>query len=127
MPESDDFLQIARVHLLDAIGANTDGHVRPAVRAAFSASLNAARAIIFEVTKSAPKTHSGTISKFRELAFKGTLGTIDLGLGTALSEDFDIKQDIDYWKGESVGPDAAAQIEHARKLIELAESILKKT
>lgn len=124
MPESEDFLQIARMHFQDATDAQKDGRVRLAARAAYSASLNAARAILFEVTQTAPKTHNGTISKFHELIFKGALGPVDLTLATALSDDFDLKQDIDYWKGESVGPDADAQIEHARKLIDLAKSLI---
>jgi uncharacterized protein (UPF0332 family) len=125
MPESEDFLQIAHMHFRDAADAQRDGRVRLAARAAYSASLNAARAVLFEVTQSAPKTHSGTISKFHELIFKGALGQVDLSLATGLSDDFDVKQDIDYWKGETVGPDAGVQVEHARKLIELAESVIR--
>lgn len=59
--------------------------------------MNAARAIIFDKLTIAPKTHSGTRSKFFELIHEGM--PFDAELAQFLREDFETKQGIDY------GPD----------------------
>jgi uncharacterized protein (UPF0332 family) len=68
-----------------------------AARNAYLATLNAARAIVFEKAGMAPKTHSGTRAKLHDLIREGM--PFDRELAKFLSDGFDAKQGIDY------GPD----------------------
>jgi uncharacterized protein (UPF0332 family) len=70
-----------------------------AARDSYTAVLNAARAVIFDKTATAPKTHSGTRSKFFELVHEGM--PFDAELAQFLREGFETKQGVDY------GPEVA--------------------
>jgi uncharacterized protein (UPF0332 family) len=61
---------------------------------AYTATLNAARSIIFDKTLIATKTHSGTRAKFFELIHAGM--PFDAELAQFLREGFETKQGIDY-------------------------------
>jgi uncharacterized protein (UPF0332 family) len=65
-----------------------------AARNAYSAALNAARAVIFDRLAIATKTHSGTRSKFFDLIYRGM--PFDPELARFLREGFETKQGIDY-------------------------------
>ncbi|MBV9979012.1 HEPN domain-containing protein [Bradyrhizobium sp.] len=78
-----------------------------AARDAYTAALNAARAVVFDKSGIAPKTHSGTRSKFHDLLHGGL--AFDANLAKFLSEGFDTKQGIDY------GPEVAYVTREQRK------------
>jgi uncharacterized protein (UPF0332 family) len=63
-------------------------------RDAYHAALFAARAPIFELPSLAPKTHSGTLSLFAELAIKP--GLVDLTHSKTLTEGLHIRSDLDH-------------------------------
>ena len=94
-----------------------------AARDAYIAALNAARAVVFEKTEIAVKTHAGARAKLFKLIHSGM--EFDEALAKFLSEGFDTKQGLDYGpeivlvdrsKAESYIARAAAFIAAARKV-----------
>ena len=93
-PEAINYMFVADMHL-DRAERNFLAEIyEDAARNAYTAALNAARAVIFDKLTIAPKTHSGTRSKFLELVNDGL--AFDAGLARFLSEGFEKKQGIDY-------------------------------
>jgi uncharacterized protein (UPF0332 family) len=65
-----------------------------AAKNAYAAVLNAARAVVFDKLGVAPKTHSGTRTKFFELVHGGL--DFDRNVANLLLDGFETKQGIDY-------------------------------
>lgn len=93
-PECTDFIGIAEAILERAQRAFLAEIYETAARDAYIAVLNAARAVIFEKTELAIKTHTGARTKLFELIHNGL--EFDKELATFLSEGFDTKQGLDY-------------------------------
>jgi uncharacterized protein (UPF0332 family) len=98
-PEAVNYMSIAEATLERAQRNFLAEIYEDAARNAYLAALNAARAIIFDKTTTAPKTHSGARSKLHELVRQGL--PLDQELARFLSEGFDMKQNVDY------GPESA--------------------
>lgn len=96
-PESVNYMSVAEAAYARAKRSFEAGIYENAARDSYTAVLNAARAVVFDKTGIAPKTHSGTRSKFHDLLRDGLI--FDGRLAKFLSEGFDIKQSLDY------GPD----------------------
>lgn len=93
-PEAVNYMSIATA-LLERAERNFLAEIyEDAARNAYSAALNAARAVIFDKLTIAPKTHSGTRAKFFELIHRGM--AFDSELAQFLGEGFETKQGIDY-------------------------------
>lgn len=93
-PEAVNYMSVAEALLKRAQRNFLAEIYEDAARNAYSATLNAARAVIFDRTATAPKTHSGTRSRFFELIHEGM--SFDTGLAQFLREGFETKQGIDY-------------------------------
>jgi len=93
-PEAVNYIAIAEAMLDRARRSMLAEIYEDAARNAYLTALNATRAIIFEKTGIAPKTHSGTRAKFHELIHGGM--AFDQELARFLSEGFDTKQGVDY-------------------------------
>jgi uncharacterized protein (UPF0332 family) len=87
-----------------------------ASRNAYSAALNAARAVIFDKAFIATKTHSGTRAKFFELIHDGM--PFDAELAQFLREAFETKQGIDY------GPEILVSREEAEDYLNRAAAFI---
>jgi uncharacterized protein (UPF0332 family) len=96
-PEAVNYMTIAEAAYERAMRSFDAEIYENAARDSYTAVLNAARAVIFDKTATAPKTHSGTRSKFFELVHEGM--PFDAELAQFLREGFETKQGIDY------GPD----------------------
>ena len=93
-PEAINYLEAAEM-LLERAQRNFLAEIyEDAARNAYSASLNAARAVIFDKLTIAPKTHIGTRTKFRELVQNGL--DFDKALVDLLTQGFETKQGVDY-------------------------------
>jgi uncharacterized protein (UPF0332 family) len=122
-PECTDYFGIAETILDRAQRAFLAEIYELAARDAYIAALNAARAVVFEKTEIAVKTHAGARAKLFELIHNGM--AFDEKLATFLSEGFDTKQGLDYGpqivfvdraKAESYISRAAAFIAEARRV-----------
>ena len=80
------------------------------------AALNAARAIIFEKTGKATKTHSGVRAQLHTLIHAGL--RFDADLANFLTKGFDVKQRADYGPVLSIGK------AEAEEFIKRAEAFL---
>ena len=96
-PEAVNYMTIAEAAYERAVRSFDAKIYENAARDSYTAVLNAARAVIFDKTTTAPKTHSGTRSKFFGLVHEGM--PFDAELAQFLREGFETKQGIDY------GPD----------------------
>ena len=96
-PEAVNYMTIAEAACQRAMRSFDAEIYENAARYSYTAVLNAARAVIFDKTVTAPTTHSGTRSKFFELVHEGM--PFDAELAQFLREGFETKQGIDY------GPD----------------------
>ena len=94
MPESEDQLAVAAEKIDEARRLLRDGYARIAMREAYMAGLAAVRAMIFELTRNSPKTHSGARSMYNKLVHDYP----ELGLPSPafMQAGFDAKQEIDY-------------------------------
>jgi uncharacterized protein (UPF0332 family) len=93
-PEAVNYISIAEKHLERAERIFQAEVYEDVARNAYTAALNAARAVVFDKLTIAPKTHSGTRSKFSELVHNGL--AFDARLVQFLAEGFEKKQGIDY-------------------------------
>lgn len=93
-PEAINYMSIAEA-TYDRAQRSFDAEIyENAARDSYTATLNAARAVIFDRTGIVPKTHSGTRAKFFELVHEGL--AFEAGLAQFLREGFETKQGIDY-------------------------------
>lgn len=96
-PETINFMAIAE-GFLDRAERNFLAEIyEDVIKNAYMSALNATRAVIFDKTGVAPKTHSGARAKFHQLVHEGI--EFDDSLLGFLSSGFNAKQGIDY------GPD----------------------
>ena len=93
-PEAINYMSIAERHLERAELIFKAEVYEDAARNAYTAALNAARAVVFDKLTIAPKTHAGTRTKFLELVNNGL--AFDATLAHFLTEGFEKKQGIDY-------------------------------
>ena len=93
-PEAVNYMTVAQRHLERAEKIFLAEVYEDVARNAYTAALNAARAVIFDKLTIAPKTHSGTQTKFLELVRNGL--TFDAELADFLAAGFEKKQGIDY-------------------------------
>ena len=93
-PEAINYMMMADTALTRGRRAFDAELHEDAARHAYLAALNAARAIVFDKTMTAPKTHSCTRTKFHDLVHEGL--PFEPGLAKFLSEGFDTKQSLDY-------------------------------
>jgi uncharacterized protein (UPF0332 family) len=98
-PESVNYMSVAEAAYERAKRSFDAAIFENAARDSYNAALNAARAVIFEKTGVAPKTHSGARARFFELIHDGL--PFDAVLAQFLREGFEIKQSVDY------GPEVA--------------------
>jgi uncharacterized protein (UPF0332 family) len=93
-PEAVDYLSTAEA-MLERAERNFAAEIyEDAARNAYLAALNAARAVVFDKTTMAPKTHSGTRAKFHDLVREGM--AFEHNLVKFLSDGFETKQGVDY-------------------------------
>jgi uncharacterized protein (UPF0332 family) len=122
-PEAVNYLEVARRQLGRAERALIADLYESAARDAYMAALSAARAIIFEKTGNAPKTHSGARSLLGKLRHDG-LALSETFL-SFLATGFDLKSDLDYGPATPVqGPTAEQAVATAREIVISAEQIL---
>lgn len=93
-PEAIDYLGAAERALDRARRIAKAGVYDSAAREAYVAALGAARAVIFDKTGTAPKTHAGVRMQFFKLIHDGL--PFDLALARFLQDGFDVKQTVDY-------------------------------
>jgi uncharacterized protein (UPF0332 family) len=96
-PEAIDYLAITKLSLERAQSTFLSGHYEDAARNAYLAALNATRALIFETTGLAVKSHSGARSKLHELIHDGM--PFDGEIARFLQDGFNNKQGVDYGDG----------------------------
>jgi|SRR6185312_16816495 len=112
-PESVNYLETAKLQLREAEEVLADGHYRVAARLAYDVALSAARAIIFEKTHEAPKTHSGVRNQLAKLKHEGL--PLEDGLLKFLADGFETKIDFDYGPFSPVSrPEAEDAMARAR-------------
>ncbi len=100
-----------------------DGYTEVAAREAYMAGLNAARAIIFELTGEAPKTHSGARKQLSRLVHEGL--SLDPECLRFLATGFDQKTDADYGPRTPLSHDVAeAAVANARRFLAAARRVL---
>jgi uncharacterized protein (UPF0332 family) len=117
-PETKNLLDGAEQSLNLAKALRTAGFNKPAAREAYQATLRAARALIFEDRNQAPKTHSGTVTLFSDVAIKS--GRVDEDVGRILSRGLALRLDVDY---EAI-PKTTDQ--HASEYVDRAEQFIAK-
>ena len=122
-PESIDYIGTAELILSEAQELLEEGHNAVAAREAYLASLSAARAIIFEKTGDAPKTHSGTRAMLAKLIHDGL--ALDTKLLKFLADGFEMKNDSDYGSRTPLPDDEAERaLETAQDFLAAAKRIL---
>lgn len=122
-PESTDYMNVAEWSFEQALIILRAGALEVAAREAYSAALNAARAIIYEKTGKAPKTHSGTHSQLRKLIHEGL--AFDSALADFLTDAFEVKLGVDYGPVERMSEaEAKAYVEKARVFLAAAREVL---
>ena len=124
-PESLDYYRVAERILAQAESLLADGYTEVAAREAYMAALNTARAIVFEITGEAPKTHSGTRKVLSKLVHDGL--PLDNAYTRFLATGFDQKTDADYGPRSPVQQEAAeSSVETARRFLAAARELLDK-
>jgi uncharacterized protein (UPF0332 family) len=121
--ESADYL--AKAHgKLDTAARLMDADLPDlAAREAYLAALSAARALIFERRAIAPKSHTGTISLFAEIAVK--TGAVSIDTARILARGFELKQMVDYELADHVTlAEAIDTLARARSFVAAVESLL---
>ena len=123
-PEAVNYFETAKLQLQEAEDVLAGGHYRVAARLAYGVALTSARAIIFEKTHEAPKTHSGVRNQLAKLVHEGL--PLEGGLLKFLADGFETKVDFDYGpfrpstkaKAEEAMARARAFLAAARKVCE---------
>jgi uncharacterized protein (UPF0332 family) len=96
-PEAINYQSLAEMLLERAQRAFLAEIYEDAARGAYTAALNAARAVLFEKTGMAVKSHSGARSKLHELMHNGL--PFDGKIAEFLQDGFNTKQGVDYGDG----------------------------
>lgn len=123
-PESTDYMGVADWSLNEARGILAAGHFEIAAREAYSAALAAARAIIYEKTGKAIKTHSGVRSQLHKLIFEGLPFSAELA--KFLSDGFEVKLGVDYGPVQRMHrAEAETHVERAASFLAAAKTILE--
>lgn len=96
-PEAVDYLALTDLSLERARSTFGSKHYEDAARNAYLAALNATRALIFEKTGLAVKSHSGARAKLYELMHAGL--PFDSEIAEFLQAGFNTKLGVDYGDG----------------------------
>lgn len=122
-PEAVDYLHIANIALERARRAFATENYEDAARNAYLAALNATRALIFDKTSLAVKSHSGARSKLYELLHNGL--PFDGEIAKFLQDGFNTKQGVDYGEGPLFVDRVTAEtyLERARSFIAEARRV----
>ena len=124
-PESLDYLGTAERILREAEVFFEEGHNEVAAREAYLAAFSAARAVVFEKTGEAPKTHSGTRTALAKLMHEGL--SLDQKFLNFLAQGFEQKVDTDYGARTPIeDSEAEAALEIAHDLLATARRILNR-
>ncbi len=125
-PESTDYLGVAEKQLFDAERAlNSELH-EAAARSSYMAALSAARAVIFEKTGNAPKTHSGARAQLGNLKNSGI--AIHVSFVPYLAKGYETKSDLDYGPYTPVPKEVAeSAVAVARELVGWARDMLARS
>ena|ERR1700679_1924734 len=115
-PEAVDYLTTAEQILSDAEIIFRADRYAVVTREAYLAMLSAARAVIFDKTAMAPKTHSGTRAELFRLIHEGL--AFDPVLAALLATGFETKNKVDY------GPRPIIQEQTARQALEQARAFV---
>jgi uncharacterized protein len=122
-PETKTLLDSANQSIATAKSMRTAGFAKPAAREAYQAVLRAARAFIFERRNSAPKTHSGTVTLFSELAIKP--GHVNEAVGAALQRGVEVRLDIDYEPvPKTTDQQAAEYVDRAERFVSSIKALI---
>jgi uncharacterized protein (UPF0332 family) len=120
-PESVNYFETAQLQLREAEDVMADGHHRVAARLAYDVALSSARAIIFEKTHQAPKTHSGVRNQLSKLVHEGL--PLEDGLLKFLADGFETKVDFDYGPFSPISKeDAEHALARARAFLAAAQA-----
>ncbi len=123
-PEAVDYMTLAEWSLNEARGILAAGHPEVAAREAYTAALNAARAIIFDKTGKAPKTHSGTRREMHRLIHEGM--RFDAGLARFLSDGYEVKSGVDYGPLQAISQsEAEAFVQRATAFLVAARAVIE--
>ena len=121
-PEAVDYLTIAQEHLQMAEDAFAANLYRHCVRDTYLVGLSAARAIVFDKTASASKTHSGTRNQLSKLVHDGL--KLDEEYLRFLAVGFEMKADLDYGPVTPVDKDTAeTALNMARRFLAAAKAL----
>jgi uncharacterized protein (UPF0332 family) len=122
-PESINYLDVAERQLAQAERALKAELFEMAAREAYLVALSATRAIIFEKTGNAPKTHSGARTQLSKLIRDGL--AIDAAFMSFLASGFEIKSDVDYGPVTPIRKESAEHaIAKARQFLVAAKAVL---
>ncbi|HLY04202.1 MAG TPA: HEPN domain-containing protein [Rhizomicrobium sp.] len=122
-PETVNYFVVAEKQLAQAERALDAGLYEFAARESYLTALSAARAIIFEKTGDAPKTHSGARSQLTLLQRGGL--DIDPSFLAFLATGFELKSDLDYGPVTPVDKSVAERaLSVARAFVKTARSVL---
>jgi uncharacterized protein (UPF0332 family) len=122
-PETVNYLEVAQKQLLQAQRALNADLYEFAARESYLAALSAARAISFEKSGNAPKTHSGARSELARLRYEGL--QLDEKFLSFLATGFEMKSDLDYGPVTPVQRQEAGQsLATARACVSVAKAIL---
>jgi uncharacterized protein (UPF0332 family) len=122
-PDAERLITFAQKKLRDAERILAIEVHETAGREAYHAALAAARALIVNSGRKAPKTHNGTCTVFADVLRSGVV--FDHKLAQFLADGFEIKSAADYADGAPVErEDAEDAILRARSFIEAAQALL---
>lgn len=125
-PEAVDYLGTAERALIRARRSFAAEIYEAAAREAYVAALNAARAVIFDRTQIAPKSHSGARTQFFLLIQHGL--EFDRELANFLTRGFEIKQRVDYGPVIEIdAQDAANYLERAATFVATARAVCERS
>jgi uncharacterized protein (UPF0332 family) len=123
-PEAVDYMATAEASLDRARRALLAEIYEDAARDAYASALNAARAIIFDKTGLAVKSHSGTRAMLHELVWKGL--AFDRNLVDFLAKAFEVRQRVEYGPPTFVQrAEAEEYIKHATAFLAAAKTVCK--
>jgi uncharacterized protein (UPF0332 family) len=100
-----DSWQKAEAHLKEALAQDADASPMAVIHSSYYAMFHAARAVLFQVTGQAPKTHDQTIQQFGLLA--RDLDDALRAAGKAFNEAKDERNEADYDVTIMPSPDEA--------------------
>jgi uncharacterized protein (UPF0332 family) len=125
-PSTLRYFTNAERKLADAQGIFEAGYPEVAAREAYLAALSAARAIIFEMTGKAAKTHTGVRTIFLKLVHDGM--PFDRNIANFLAEGFELKTAVDYGDSTEVSSGSANDaLARARAFLAASRQVIERS